>query len=461
VPFNSTAYDYAPSITADAKRMYFTSNRPGGFGMLDVWYTDKFDTTWGDPVNCGAPINDSLPNSMTAITPDGMTMVVTECSESDGYGSCDLYITHLQKDGTWSKPENMGPSINSSGWESNPCLSRDGNTLYFASDRSGGVGGLDIWMSKRTASGWSTPVDLVGVNTPGNDVSPYISLDDSTLYFGSNGIEANSTGYCDIYMSERHNGEWSKPVPVTPANSPYDDFFPTMSGSQDRMYFCSNRTDTTFKYRGYHIYEVPLPWEFRPAHAFTSVRGKVLDNETQIPLDAQIVIQDRKTSAVVYSGENNPLTGAFSFILPRDHDYRIFATVNDYYLANADFSLMDTSSELLTENVIAEHVQVGRPHIVAQVFQHGSDSLTPEGMLEVKKIAALMTDDQALRAAVFINNELVDDDSLLRERRIKRLRTALRDARRDVLNIDWKIQPFAGEALAPKNNYIVLVPILN
>ena len=171
-----------------------------------------------------APTSGASGGSGSAISHDGGTMVLTLVDAPDGFGDCDLYIATMQKDGKWSKPKNMGPAVNTGSWESHPTISRDSRTVYFASDRPGGVGGIDIYMTTRLASGeWSDAKNVAGINTPGNDVTPYVSLDDSTMYFSSDGVVEGRTGFW-------HVRPWRQ-VELSDLMSLYDAQYASVTGS--------------------------------------------------------------------------------------------------------------------------------------------------------------------------------------------------------------------------------------
>src|SRR5690606_38968421 len=119
---------------------------------------------------------------------DGEWLIFTGCNFPESYGSCDLYISYLTPEG-WSRPENLGPLINTDAWESAPSLSPDKQELYFASNRPGGMGNSDIYVSRRLPDGnWDTPRNLgPAINTPGNESAPFVHADHQTLYFTSDG----------------------------------------------------------------------------------------------------------------------------------------------------------------------------------------------------------------------------------------------------------------------------------
>ena len=123
----------------------------------------------------------------------------------------------------WSKPENLGPVVNSPSWESQPALSADGHTLYFASNRPGGQGNRDIWVTYLKGSEWSKPVNLGSkINTPYDDITPFIHANDQSLFFTSKGHPG--LGGHDIYVSTREGVNWSEPVNIGyPINSYKDE----------------------------------------------------------------------------------------------------------------------------------------------------------------------------------------------------------------------------------------------
>jgi len=139
---------------------------------------------------------------------NGQLIVFNRCSDRSGYGGCDLYFSE-KKNGTWTKPKNMGQPVNTKGWEAQPSLSADGQLLYFSSNREGGKGGRDIWLTYRKKSGkWAKPINLdTTINTPADDESPFYHPDGNTLYFMSTG-HPGMGGY-DLFLSRRTAaGNW-------------------------------------------------------------------------------------------------------------------------------------------------------------------------------------------------------------------------------------------------------------
>ena len=206
---NSPDDEYLPTLTADGKMLIFARyNRPA---MTEDFYASRLkDGKWTKAVRMAEPLNSDENEGAGCISQDGRILYFTACGRKDGAGRCDLYVSY-RKAGGWSRPQNLGPAINTSGWESQPCLSIDGQTLYFVSDRSGGYGGMDIWRSTLVEGRWSKPVNMgATINTSGDEKSPFVSFDDQRLYFSSNGRVG--MGGLDLFVSRRTGDTtWSEP----------------------------------------------------------------------------------------------------------------------------------------------------------------------------------------------------------------------------------------------------------
>ena len=187
-PVNTPSYDGQPGISADGRALYFSSDRPGGFGNQDLWVTTRptTDDEWGTPVNPGSTVNSSAHDTEPSISADGLTLFF-DSDRAGGYGSWDIWmVTRASTDGRWRTPVPLPPPVNGAFSEGEPSISADGRTLYFCSNRPGGYGTFDLWVATRetTDDEWGTPVNLGPiVNTTYHDWGPSISADGSTLYF--------------------------------------------------------------------------------------------------------------------------------------------------------------------------------------------------------------------------------------------------------------------------------------
>jgi outer membrane protein OmpA-like peptidoglycan-associated protein len=162
VPFsaviNSPDWDAQPTISADNRSIIFASSRPGGRGDIDLWQASRQENgKWGKPVNLGLNINTPGKDHMPFLHPDGQTLYFASDS-LPGMGGNDIFFARKEADGTWGKPQNMGYPINTKGDEGMLVVSLDGKTGYFASDRAGGRGGLDIYTFEMPAHARPQPV---------------------------------------------------------------------------------------------------------------------------------------------------------------------------------------------------------------------------------------------------------------------------------------------------------------
>ena len=132
-------------FSADGENLYFVSNRPGGIGESDIWYSSlKADGSWGAPRNVGPKINTPGKEESVMIHPDGKTLYFSSNGHT-GMGGLDIYVVRKDENGEWGTPVNLGYPINTYGDENSLLVNGSGNLAYFASNRAGGMGGLDLY----------------------------------------------------------------------------------------------------------------------------------------------------------------------------------------------------------------------------------------------------------------------------------------------------------------------------
>jgi Tol biopolymer transport system component len=220
---NSTADDGSPSISADGLTLVFVSNRPGGHGEADLWMTTRATKSdpWEEPVNLGSPVNTPDPDWCMSLSHDGCTLYYAS-QRSGGEGGSDIWVsTRATTDDVWGEPVNLGTIINHSGHDGTPFISEDGLELYFTSlFRSGGYGGDDIWVSTRESNEdeWGTPMNLGPVvNSQFEEIFPVLSTDGLSLFFSSGLIgpgRPGGSGRSDIWVTRRktRDADWGEPV---------------------------------------------------------------------------------------------------------------------------------------------------------------------------------------------------------------------------------------------------------
>ncbi|MDQ3680440.1 MAG: hypothetical protein M3378_07845 [Actinomycetota bacterium] len=213
---NTAANEFCPTPTRDGHGLFFVSNRPGGCGGGDIYFTRRHPKRgWSEPQNLGCSINSAAEEASPFPVGDELYFSSTRpggfAADAPGAasGDSDIYVSTRQGDGTYGVPS-LVPGVNTAYDDARPNVGRDGLEIFFDSNRPGGLGGFDIWTATRTSlSGpWAVPVNLgPAVNSSANETRPSLSWDATTLYFGSTraGSEAGPTGAPsqDIYFSTR------------------------------------------------------------------------------------------------------------------------------------------------------------------------------------------------------------------------------------------------------------------
>lgn len=403
---NSPAEEYLPSLTADGRRLYFTSRRakpdqpvnPLTGPDEDLYWSEKDPATgtWLPARRMPAPINSPRNEGAAFFSADGQWAFITMCDRTDGYGSCDLYFSELR--GTeWSEPRNLGPDVNSPHWESHPSLTHDRKRLYFASGRPGGVGGSDIWYTEWKDGRWQKPVNLgPPINTPGDEYSPMIAADGRTLYFASN--YHPGMGGQDLFVSYLSDTGWTQPRNLGyPLNTPGDEQTLCVDARGRLAYIALDRPGGLGKE---DIYEFEL-WEgIRPQLSATYVRGRVIDAATQAPLAAAVAVINVETRDTIRALQSNQATGEFLLSLPLGRRYGLFAQAKGYlfYSGHFDLARTDTAYELV---VPMEKLQKGSRLILRNIFfDFDKADLKPESEVELTEVLRLLRENPRWRVEV-------------------------------------------------------------
>lgn len=235
---NTAALEGCPFVAQRDDVLYFASNRAGGMGGLDIWYSRRgADGAWGAPVNFTAvnsPANELCP----AAHRNGRTFLFVS-SRAGGCGGDDLYVTRLHITRGWARPTNLGCTVNSAANEASPHL-LDAE-LYFSSTRSGGLG--DIYVSAFIGAAFGAPVLVPGLNTVHNDSRPNLRRDGLEIFFDSD--RPGGVGGIDLWTSSRASTSdpWQAPTNLGGAvNSSANDLRASLSWNGNTLYFGSTRS---------------------------------------------------------------------------------------------------------------------------------------------------------------------------------------------------------------------------
>ncbi len=405
---NTADDEYLPTITADESTLIFTRKINNN---EDFYKSVKIDGKWQTATYLSDRINTPQYNEgAQSISQDGKVLFFTGCNRPDGLGRCDIYIAQKKGD-DWSKPFDLSPPINTSGWESQPSISADGRTLYFVSNRKGGYGGYDIWKSTLSDKGWSEPENLgPNINTSFNEQSPFIHPDDSTLYFCSDGWPG--MGGKDLFVSRLgKDGKWQKPTNLGyPINSSGDENGLTLTANGTEAFFSSNNLDGL---GGFDIYTFELPANLRPRRV-TYVKGTVNDIITKQPLEAAVEIVDLEKDIPVYQDYSSPEEGDFLATLTTGRNYGLNISKNGYLFYSANFSLIGHEDKKPFDiAVLLQPIEVGNKVILKNIFfDTNRFDIKAESKPELQKLMDFLSVNPTVKIEISGHTDNVGNDQL-------------------------------------------------
>jgi len=393
---NTSESEYFPSLTIDGKELVFTRRLNGA--NEDFFNSKKNNDQWGKANPIEGDVNSDQNEGAQNISQDGQWLVFTGCNRPEGFGSCDIYISYLDKSG-WSEPFNLGGWVNSDQWESQPCLSPDKRELYFASRRHGGFGGSDIYVSRLQSNGkWGEPENLgEGINTSGDEQSPFMHADNQTLYFTSN----YWPGYGDddlFYVRKGPMGDWSKPINLGyPINTISREGTLFISADGKTAYYASDRSDTK---GGMDIYSFELREDVRPYKTLW-VKGQVFDKKTSKGLPSAVELIDIVTKQTISKVQTDE-QGNYLITLPVGKDYAFNVNRKGYLFYSENFSLSKHSTDsVYQKNIPLQPIEANASIVLNNIFfDVNKFDLKPESQVELDKIVQLLNDNPLVKVQI-------------------------------------------------------------
>lgn len=416
-PINSEFTEYNPVVSADQSIMAFTSLRPDkrtGRAMEEIYITTSSATgNWTEPRKIDIKTQYNV--GTAGISPDGQQMIIFIGGDR---GSGNLYSMNREGQG-WGSPSSMGNSINSNYLETTASITPDGKRIYFASNRPGGYGGLDIYVSEKKADGtWSAPQNMgPAINTPYDEDAPFIHPDQKTLFFTSNGH--NTIGGRDIFKSVLVGGKWQEPENMGyPINTPLDDNYFTLTADGSKGFFSSDRPGG---YGGQDIYTFDMPEQYSNI-PLTMIKGRILtgENEEVVPTKIKVVDNENNTK-VDYVYNPDPVTGNYLVILPPGKNYDLIIESEGYlpYTLNINIPNQTSFYELYQKVVLKLIKQfdviVGQEVEVSNAFYdlQMSEQMTPRKANEAMLIKSDSLDMYDLMDAIISSEDTAAFEYLL------------------------------------------------
>jgi len=413
---NSEYNEINPVISPDGKTLFFgrvshPQNAHGQEGSQDIWYSELANNQWSLARRMSQPLNKEEYNCAYSVTPDGNTLLIMGAYDRGNYQTrgfsfskrtangwsppqklnipglegmskgeymCgflsndgktllmafsekkrstkdDLYVSFLQKNGTWIKPQDLGNEVNTDDFiETTPFLGADGNTLYFSSDRLGGQGSNDIYYTRRidkTWKRWSKPVNLGPIiNTEGYDAYYSVAASGDYAYMVS---KKNSLGKGDIVRIKIKSDEPTAP-PILP---------------------------------------VPAP------DPVVLLSGKVLDTKTGKPIDARIIYENLADGTEVGTAQTDPRTGEYKIVLPKGIKYGVRAVAKDFIAEsqNIDLTNMKDFKEISGTNLTLVPIEVNAVGVLNNLFfDTGKSEVRSDSYAELDRMVLTFNENPGL-----------------------------------------------------------------
>jgi len=434
---NSAYSEYFPTISLDGKHLVFTRRVHGT--NEDFYQSDRTNKGWTLARPLDGNINSNDNEGALNISQDGQWLIFTGCNFQNGFGSCDLFISYFTTEG-WSAPENLGPNFNTEFWESAPSLSPDKRDLYFSSNRPGGYGGNDIYVSHRMENGrWSAPENMgPDINTGGDESTPFIHADNSSLYFTSNGLPGY--GGSDLFVVRKTaTGVWGIPENLGyPINTIEDEGSLVVAADGKTAYYASDRADS---HGLLDLYSFELRNDVRPAKTIW-VKGKVYDKKTGKGLPSSVELGDLKSKRIISKLQTDE-TGNYLTTLPIGNDYAFNVNRKGYLFFSENFMLSQSSADSVYQmDIPLQPIEANASIILKNIFFDVNQyELKPASQIELDDVIKLLKENPL----VFIQiNGYTDnvgkpaDNLLLSENRAKSVVNYLKSKGIDPRRLSFK-----------------------
>lgn len=430
---NSPFNDYAPSVSTDGAELIFTSDRPNGHTPnaagsydKDIYSSSLSDGKWSPAQALKGGVNTEEDDVSNNLSYDGTKMLLHRSVD----GQFDIFESKLVGL-NWTSPEKMPFQISSNkANEIYAAYSSDGWSIYFARDHETRSNGFELMyssMQSKIQKNYMAAQMISTVNSKFNEGPVYITLDGETMYIASEG--GDSYGGYDIFVSERNQGTWSKPVNLGyPINTPYDDFFFSSTANGKYAYIASNRAEGK---GGYDIYKVTF-WgsEKKPALAtedyllasianpmkdntiessvdvnkksFTVFKGKTIDAMTKKAVEAEIDITDNATGKIIETFTTNSATGKFIITLASGKNYGIAVRADGYLFHSENFDIPNGSADnMVNKTIELKNIAVGSKIALRNIFfDTGKSTLRAESNAELDRLVKLLKDVPTLKIEI-------------------------------------------------------------
>ncbi len=392
---NSKEAEYYPSFTIDDSLFVFT-RREGG-NREDFIESSKTNNGYSQSKLIPGDINIEPYKGAINISGDGEWLLFAGDFGRKGFGNYDLYLSYNTPKG-WSEPFNLGNNINTEFWESSPSISPDKNALYFSSNRPGGYGGKDLYVSYRQKNGKWGPAQNMGaeVNTAGDELAPFIHADNQTLYYTSDGLPGY--GGSDMYMLRKKGNNWGKPENLGyPVNTIDNEGSLFIASDGLTAYYASDRADT---HGDLDLYQFSLQPAVRPLRTLY-IKGYVTDAKTGKGLPCSVELASDSSHQIITKIQTDE-TGFYFITLPVGSNYTFTVNRKDYLLYSDVFALNKKLPDSTYQKDIAlQPIKLNALVTLKNIqFATNSFQLEPVSFIELDKVIQLLNDNPTIHLQI-------------------------------------------------------------
>lgn len=387
---NTLEMQYFPSVSGDGNTLVFTARNMTTAPTDEDFYVSERDSMgWSRARRLTGHLNTSGNEGAQSLSADGNFIFYAGCNRQDGFGSCDIYVSRKLSDGSWAEPFNLGPSINTRFWESQPTISADGKTLFFV--RAGNASGQnsDIYFSELKDGRWTPAAKIPGdVNTPRKESSPFLHFDGKTLYFSSNGHLG--MGQEDLFVAtKQEDGTWGQIRNLGyPINTFQDEFSLVVAPDGKTAYYA---TDRGRDLDHMELYSFELPEAVR-AVPIAWLEGVVVDEVTQDPVQASLSFVSLESGVEVLADENAQ-DGTFYVSLPSKESYAVNVASPGYLLYSENINLeAQTDATVVRIRIELTPIKSGERAILKNVFfEYDSYELRSMSRIELNRLVDFLS----------------------------------------------------------------------
>lgn len=400
---NSPYEELGPTLSPNGKQLFFgrkfhPENLGGVDDYEDIWVSDldTVNNEWKEARNVGEPLNNSGPNWVSSITPDGNTLVLLIGNEYDAKKKRLISgVSMSSKEGQgWSEPTALQiDDFYNVSEKANFFMANSRKTMLMSITREDSYGDRDLYVSFMKRDGtWTAPMNLgANVNTASPETSPFLASDDKTLFFSSEGYIGFGKG--DIYMTRRLDDtwqNWSEPLNMGPqVNDDGDDLFFTMPAEGNFAYYTKEDSLGDM-----NIFRLPMPlfYEIDPV---ITISGRVMDGETQAPLDALVTYETLEDGKEVGRVNTDPTTGEYTITLPAGKEYQYIVKVDGYLpiSENVDLTNQRESKSFTNDMIMVPVKSTAEISLNNVFFNFDSYQLLPKSKSELDRMVEVMNEN--------------------------------------------------------------------